>query len=251
MMLGSFALLFAAIGVGMLVGSVGVGGILLPSALTMLTGMAIHKSMATSLFTFIFAGVAGTLFFQRQGSIDWKLAKPVCAGAGVAGFLGAWANSRLNASSLAFILAIIIILAGIYTLRAGGMEAQAAWESHPRRQRLLLAGIGAVAGFGSGLTGVGGPALSVPLMVLSGFPALTAIGVSQVIQIVGATSGTLGNLRYGSINFGVAGLITIFVMGGVVLGAHIAHVVDIRILKKFVGILCIVVGAAFLFRTII
>ena len=37
-----------------------------------------------------------------------------------------------------------------------------------------------------------------------GFPALVSIGVSQVIQIVAAISGTLGNLRYGSIDFGVA-----------------------------------------------
>ncbi len=249
-MLGSIALLLAVVGVGILVGSVGVGGILLPSVLTMLTGMAIHQSMATSLFTFIFAGIAGTFFFHRQGSIDWKLAQPVCAGAAVAGFLGAWANSRLNAPSLALILAVIIILAGIYTLRAGRAEMQAAWGSHPHRQRLLLVGIGAVAGFGSGLTGVGGPVLSVPLMVLSGFSPLTAIGVSQVIQIVGAASGTLGNLRYGSIDFGVAGLIIVFEIGGVFIGAHIAHIVDTHILKKFVGILCIIVGAVFLFRTI-
>jgi len=39
-------------------------------------------------------------------------------------------------------------------------------------------------------------------------------------------------------------------MGGVFLGAHIAHIVDTHILKKFVGILCIAVGAVFLFRTI-
>ncbi len=249
-MLAIFALLFAAVGVGILVGSVGVGGILLPSALTILADMAIQKSMATSLFTFIFAGVAGTIFFQRQGSIDWELVKPVCAGAAVAGFLGASVNSRLNAHFLAFILAIIIIFSGIYTLRAGDKVAHAVRGRHARRQRFLLVGIGAVAGFGSGLTGVGGPALSVPLMVLSGFPALTAIGVSQVIQIVGATSGTLGNLRYGSIDFGVAGLITPFEIGGVFFGAHIAHIVDAQILKKFVGILCILVGAVFLFRTI-
>lgn len=250
MILGIIPLMFAAVGVGMLVGSVGIGGILLPSALTMLTGMAIHESMATSLFTFIFAGVAGTLFFQRKGSIDWKLVKPVCAGAAVAGFFGAWLNSRLNAPSLAFILAIIIIFSGIYTLRTCDTMAHALRGHHPRRLRFLLVSIGAVAGFGSGLTGVGGPALSVPLLVLSGFPALTAIGVSQVIQIVGATSGTLGNLRYGSIDFEVAALITPFEIGGVFLGAYIAHILDAHILKKFVGILCIVVGAVFLFRTI-
>jgi uncharacterized membrane protein YfcA len=72
------------------------------------------------------------------------------------------------------------------------------------RSDLLLVAVGGIAGFGSGLTGVGGPALSVPLMVLFGFPALVSIGASQVLQIVAAVSGTLGNLRFGSIDFGVA-----------------------------------------------
>ena len=38
-----------------------------------------------------------------------------------------------------------------------------------------------------------------------GFPALVSIGASQVLQIVAAVSGTLGNLRFGSIDFGGRG----------------------------------------------
>lgn len=52
--------------------------------------------------------------------------------------------------------------------------------------------------------GVGGPALSVPLLVLFGFPALASIGASQVIQIIAAVSGALGNLRFGAINYKIA-----------------------------------------------
>lgn len=236
----------AAVVVGILVGSVGIGGILLPPLLTLFTGMAIHESMATSLFTFIITGVAGTILFQRRGSIDWMRVKPICAGAAIAGFFGAWLNSKLNAPSLAFILAIMIIFAGVYTLRAGDQTARQGEVS--LQQRWLLLAIGIASGFASGLTGVGGPALAVPLMVLSGYSALTAIGVSQVVQIVGALSGTAGNLRYGTIDFGMAGFLLIFEIGGVVIGSYIAHVMDPRTLKKSVGILCIAVGLLFLFR---
>jgi len=119
---------------------------------------------------------------------------------------------------------------------------------HRRAQQILLLALGAVAGFGSGLTGVGGPALSVPLMVLCGFPALTSIGTSQVIQIVAAVSGTLGNLKYGTIDFGIAGAVTLLEIAGVLLGVRIVHAVNATVLRLFVAALCIVVGLALIAR---
>jgi hypothetical protein len=107
---------------------------------------------------------------------------------------------------------------------------------------VLLGGVGAVSGFGSGLTGVGGPALSVPIMVLFGFPALATIGASQVIQIIAAISGTIGNLRFGSINFGLVLPLTGVELAGVFVGAWAAHAVNQNVLRRFIGMLCIPVG---------
>lgn len=250
-MLTAIVLILVSTSIGVLVGSVGVGGLLLPSALTMIVGISIHQSMATSLFTFIFTGIAGTLYFQRQRNINWTLVQPVCIGAVIAAFLGAWLNSRLSSSTLSLILAAIIILAGIYTLRSSSVESVAVFHGKPRRRWLLLTGIGATAGFASGLTGVGGPALSVPLMVLCGFPVLASIGVSQVLQVVGALSGTLANIRFGTIDFSLAEFITAFEMGGVVIGAYIIHRINVNLVKKFIGVLCIIVGSAFMFRSVL
>ena len=122
------------------------------------------------------------------------------------------------------------------------------FEENPRAQRLLLLALGATAGFGSGLTGVGGPALSVPLMVLCGFPALTSIGTSQVIQTVAAVSGTLANLQYGSIDFKVAATVTLLEIAGVLLGARIVHAVNSDLLRKFVAVLCVLVGCGLMGR---
>jgi uncharacterized membrane protein YfcA len=148
----------------------------------------------------------------------------------------------------ALILAGVIIFAGIYTLATLRGLKRPAFDDRPEAKRMVLLAVGAVAGFGSGLTGVGGPALSVPLMVLLGFPALVAIGVSQVIQIVAAISGTLGNLRYGTIDFGVAGVVTVAELVGVLVGVRIAHAVDADVLRKGVAMLCLVVGAALVWR---
>lgn len=228
--------------VGISIGAVGIGGILLIPALVVLAGLGVHEAMATALLTFFFTGIVGALLFQRRGSIRWQITVPVSIGAVLFGFVGAWANSRLNAPALTLILSSIIVFAGIYTLRMHARERVPPFDSHPGRQRALLTGIGAVVGFGSGLTGVGGPAVSVPIMVMFGFAPLATIGASQVIQIVAALSGTAGNLRYGSIDYGLAVPVALAQIIGVPLGVRIVHAVNAATLRRFIGMLCIVVG---------
>ena len=241
-------LLPIAFGVGALIGAVGIGGVLLIPALTAFAALPIKAAMATALFTFTFTGIVGTFLFQRRGSIDWPVARPVLLSAIVFGFVGAWANSVVRPKALALILAAVIIFAGIYTLATLRGLSKPAFNDRPHAKQLVLFGVGAIAGFGSGLTGVGGPALSVPLMVLLGFPALVSIGVSQAIQIVAAVSGTLGNLRYGTIDFNVAAIVTVAELAGVLVGVRIAHAVDANVLRKGVAVLCLVVGAALVWR---
>jgi uncharacterized membrane protein YfcA len=209
-----------------------------------------HEAMATALFTFAFTGIVGTILFQRKGSIEWQITWPVCAGAVLFAFVGAWLNSRTQPQTLTILLAAVIIFAGVYTLASWRGRESAALDEHARAQQMLLVAIGAVAGFGSGLTGVGGPALSVPMMVLFGFPALASIGASQVIQIIAAASGTLGNLQFGVIDFALALPVTACEVVGVFAGAALAHSVNQLVLRRLVGILCIPIGVFLIARAL-
>jgi uncharacterized membrane protein YfcA len=243
-------LLLISFAVGALIGAVGVGGILLIPAIAAFGRLGMHEAMATALFTFAFTGIVGTILFQRKGSIDWRITWPVCAGAVLFAFLGAWVNARTPPQTLTLLLAGIIIFAGIYTLASWRGRGGAALDGHARAQQILLVAIGAIAGFGSGLTGVGGPALSVPIMVLFGFPALASIGASQVIQIIAAGSGTLGNLQFGVIDFALALPITGCEVAGVFAGAALAHSINQLILRRLVGVLCIPIGVFLIARAV-
>ena len=205
--------------------------------------------MATALFTFIFTGIVGTALFQRRGSIDWTLTRPVLFSALIFAFVGAWTNSIARPTTLALLLAGVIIFAGVYTLFTWHGMRRTAFHDNPRAQRLLLVAVGGVAGFGSGLTGVGGPALSVPLMVLFGFPALVSHrrepGDCRSSRQFPARSATC---RFGSIDFGVAAVVTLLELAGVIVGVRLAHAVDGGVLRKFVAILCLVVGTALVIR---
>jgi uncharacterized membrane protein YfcA len=243
-------LMLVSLVVGLLIGAVGIGGILLIPAVNLLAGLPIHTAMATALFTFMFTGILGTFLFNRRGSIDWSITIPLCLGAAVFGFFGAWANSRMDGRVLIIILSVLIIIAGINTAFKSGSKGATPFHESPRKKQILLFFIGAVSGFGSGLTGVGGPALSVPIMLLFGFSPLTAIGASQVIQILAAVSGTIGNLQYGSIDFRLTIALTVFEILGVQLGVRIVHALNASSLRRTVGIFCVLVGAGLMMRSL-
>ena len=239
-----------AIAVGFFIGAVGVGGILLIPALILLGGLDIHQATATALFSFLFTGLLGSWLFQQRGSIDWKMTVPVCAGAVVFSYLGAMVNSMVDAKMLALIIALAIVFAGTYVLlpiRHGSAQLR---DGRSAAQQLLLLAVGAAAGFGSGVSGAGGPLFSVPMMLALRFVPLAAIGTSQVLQIIAAVFGTIGNLQYGSIDFRAAAWITLFELAGVVLGTRAAHAVSVTVLRRMAAGLCVAVGLFMLVRSL-
>ena len=239
-----------AVVVGFFIGAVGIGGVLLIPALSVLGGLSIHEAAATALFTFLFTGILGTGLFLRRGSVSWRITIPVCAGALLFAYVGAWANSRIGSVALATFIAVVIVAAGAYILLAPQSARHRLRDGAGRGERAELALVGVVSGFGSGLSGAGGPLFSVPIMVMLGFVPLAAIGTSQVLQIIAALSGTIGNLQFGRINFGVAWWVTLAELAGVVLGVRLAHSVSMRVLRAMAATLCIVVGLAMLARTL-
>jgi uncharacterized membrane protein YfcA len=239
-----------AVVVGFFIGSVGVGGVLLIPALAMLGAMDIHLASATALFSFVFTGILGTWLFYRRGSIDWRLTVPVCLGSVVFSYIGAMVSSYVAPRPLALIIASIIVFAGLYVMLPSRRSAGSYLTGRGASQQALLVFVGAVAGFASGLSGAGGPVFSVPLMMALGFVPLAAIGASQVLQIVVAVSGSIGNLQYGAIDFRTAAWVSPMLLIGVALGVRAAHAVSVTVLRRMAASLCIIVGLFMLFRTL-
>jgi uncharacterized membrane protein YfcA len=160
------------------------------------------------------------------------------------------ANAKVESRPLTIIIAAVIVFSGAYLLLPSRHAPGSYRDGRGGAQQALLLGIGALSGFGSGLSGAGGALFSVPLMLVFGFVPLAAIGTSQVLQIVVATSGTVGNLQYGSIAFTTAAWVSLFALLGVLVGARTAHAVNAITQRRMVAWLCIVVGVFMLARSL-
>src|SRR5947208_16265809 len=216
----------------------------------MLGDLGIHAAAATALFTFLFTGLFGTWLFYRRGSINWRLTLPVCVGAVLFGYLGSAVAAQIPPRALAITIAAIIVGAGAYVFIPPRGPLRVPRDGRGRGDVAMLVAVGAAAGFGSGLSGAGGPLFSVPLMLVLGFAPLATVGASQVLQIVAAVFGTVGNLQFGSIDFATAAWVTVFELAGVIGGARAAHAISIVALRRMTAGLCVVVGVYMLVRSL-
>ncbi len=229
---------------GLLIGAVGIGGILLAPMLAHLAGVDLHLATATSSWSFLFTGVAGTIAYARKGTISWRMVGWLCAGIIPATLLGARVNVGLQTGILSTVLAVLIAISGLSALLQ--KPAQRTADSRPHRFGLVA--IGMVTGFGSALTGTGGPVLLLPILFLLNMPAQAAIGVSQAIQLPIAAFASVGFYLYGTIDFVLGALLGMIQAIGVIVGAQVAHKVSASQLRRIVAIALVAVGLFMIVR---
>ena len=157
--------------------------------------------------------------------------------------VGALSNALLPTEALTVLLATLITATGVNAFTKASTAERAAHSFGS----LLLLQIGAVVGFGSALTGTGGPVLLVPILIFLQAPPLLAIGVSQVVQIPVAIFSTLGYVLFGQVDFFLGTTLGLVAATGVIIGASIAHAVPILTLRRIVAVSLI--GAGILIAT--
>lgn len=231
-------LLLVGLLTGTLIGTVGIGGILLAPFLSYLLAIDLHLAMAVSSWSFLFTGIGGTVTYAIKGSIPWRMACWLSGGIIPAAVLGARTNSSLTTTALTIILALLITFSGVNALRKQFRSTNTAHELSP----LILLLIGFGVGFGSALTGTGGPVLLVPILIFLHIEPLAAIGVSQVVQLPIAVSASIGFGLYGQIDFRLGTIVGIIQTAAVLGGAWLAHHMSADWLRKVVAFALVCAG---------
>ena len=235
---------FLSIFVGILIGGIGIGGILLVPMLTFVFGMGVHEAIGSAMFSYIFSGFVGALLYARESSIRWSMAFWLFVGAIPAAFAGAFLSSVTPSWGLELFIAFLIILAGT--------NAVIRKDDYQTQEYLLtkthLVGIGIITGVGSAMSGTGGPLVLVPILVWLKVPVLTAVGLSQAVQLPIASLATAGNFLYGSVNIFVSVTLALSLMIGATIGARIAHAISRAVLKNIVAWVLVIVGFFMFFR---
>ncbi len=226
---------------------VGVGGVLLSPLLHHFWDIDLHVAMATSSWSFVFTGITGTFTYARRKTISWRMVVWLSLGILPGALLGAQTNSLLSVPTLTVILGGLIGFSGLNTLLKRGGNKDQKTSKFPVPVLILM---GIAVGFGSALTGTGGPVLLVPILMLLHVPILLAIGVSQAAQLPIAIFASIAFAMNDQIDFRLGTELGIVQAISVLVGAAVAHRIATTTLRRTVATALVAVAILMIGRTI-
>lgn len=238
-----FVLSMLAAVVGALIGVAGVGGVLLPPGLVALGDLTANEATATSTWAFVFTGVVGTLAYAWRGVVPWDMLARLSVGVVPAAFVGALVNAGLPGFVVLLGLAGLTLFVGVQQL-----WPRAARETQLELGTAALVALGAFVGFGSALTGTGGPVLLMPLLLTLGVAPLRAVAVSQAVQLPVVVAGSAGFLQTGSVDVRLGTALGCLAAVGVVVGAVMATRIPAERLRRIVALACLAAGVFLVVR---
>lgn len=240
----------AALALFGLVGGVGItalgpGGVLPTIGLFTLFDLTPAGVAGTAIVTHIGTGLLGSAAYARSGHLaaptDRRMAVTLAATALVGTPLGIATNNAVSARAFGFVLAgLAVLVAGAVLLRLSVAATDVHRHGPPTA---VVVALGLAVGVVSGIVGIGGPMLTVPLLVAWGTAPLTALAASQVQSVVIAGVGTVGYLvEAHSVDWPLTLVVGIPEIAGVLLGWRIARALPTRTLSYAIVVALLVVA---------
>ncbi|MFF3492914.1 sulfite exporter TauE/SafE family protein [Streptomyces sp. NPDC002795] len=227
--------------------AIGPGGVLPTIGLFLFSGLTPAGVAGTAIVTHVATGLLGTAAYARSGQLrdpGTRRCAAVLAGAALVGApLGVLCNTLVEGRGFGILLACAVVVTGILVWVRDRRAPDGAERAHIPLGR--TASIGFVVAVVAGLFGLGGPMLSVPLLVVAGLPVLSSLAAAQAQSIVIASVGTVAYVLHGAVDWRLAALVGIPELVGVLIGWRIAHALPARRLK-YAMVAFLLVSAPFL-----
>lgn len=227
LLLGLFAGTFGAVlGLG--------GGVIIVPVLTLLFGLPIEKAVGTSLVSVIATSSGAAAVFVQQKLADIRLGMSLELGTTLGAVTGAFAVAWMGRDALALLFGLFLIYGGVSMLRKPEQttEVSPTVGSYEVRRMPLGMAVSYLAGGVSGMLGIGGGPIKVPLMYLAmGVPLRVATATSNFM--IGVTAAASAFIYYsrGHIQMLTTAPIVVGVFFGSLLGSHLAPSIRSRYVR--------------------
>lgn len=239
-------------GIGALTG-IG-GGIIITPILTLFYGVPIHQAIGTSLCCVIAtsSGAAASYVEHHLSDIRLGMTLELATTSGAVG--GAFVAYLLTRQTLATLFALLLVYAGVLMFRRGlkasGNDPEVVESYRVKRLPWGLAGSGA-AGMISGLLGIGGGPVKVPVMYLvMGIPFKVASATSNFM--IGVTAAASAFIYYarGDVRLLITAPTAVGVFAGASAGTLLMRRAPSRYLVRLFSIILFVLAAMLIWRAL-
>ena len=208
----------------------GGGELYLPVMISLLP-IAIHQAAGVSLFIIFIQSLSMVLIYHKKHRlIDWYPALIMAAIVGTFAFLGGYLSFNISAVLLKILFALLLIASSIFLFINKKVAVKKGIFTWTRRigkfqyeWHLLytLVPLGLIALL-AGMVGISGGGLIVPLcIILGGMPLRVAMGTNTFLVLVSSSTGFLGHLAKGGIDWHLALILGLMVLIGSQIGSRL------------------------------
>lgn len=237
------------------------GGIFIVPVLTLLYEFVPANAAGTSLTVIVFTAVAAALNYARQRRIYWRTGLVLAVVTMPGAYLGAWLTTQLQPRDLGLIFGFFLLVVGVYMIMdlSNVRRSKNQGEELKRRSDSELvssgktiavgAGLSFFGGLASGLLGIGGGLLVVPILTFAmGMSIHLATATSMFTMIFTSISGVVQHYQASHINFETALLLALGAVFGAQVGAYTSKRISSKNLRRVFGIVVIVSGINMLLK---
>ena len=243
------------------------GGVFIVPLLTMAYSFAPANAVGTSLTAIIFTALAATLNYSRQRRIYYKTGVVLALTTAPGAVLGAYLTTIIPARQLGLIFGFFLIFVAlrmVIDLQSLRQRSSVVEQKRPQRvvrsETELFRSTGVMilgcflsffGGLASGLLGIGGGVLLVPIITLTmGIPIHFATATSMFTMIFTSISGVTQHFLANHISFEYALLLALGTVLGAQIGAYTSRRVSGKNLRLIFGVMLLVVSIQMILKYI-
>jgi uncharacterized membrane protein YfcA len=250
--------------VGVVASMTGVGGgTFIVPALSIIYQFTSQEAAGTSLAVIVFTSLASTYAYSRQKRIDYRVGAVSAIATAPGAVLGAYLTTFVSSSTLGIIFSFFMIFLASSMLVEWHISLPKIVKN-PRLWHRNFADSGGkvfkydvnilsafvlafFGGLSSGLLGIGGGALIVPILhLVGGIPMHLAVATSMFIMVFTSLAGVATHLQLNNVRLEYSAYIVVGVVFGAQLGTIIAKRVSGNLLKRIFSIILIIVSVRLL-----
>ncbi len=249
----TFLGLLLAVVMGLALGLLGGGGsVLAVPILVYALGFGAKEAVAASLAVVGLTSLFGAAEHWREGHVRLRVALVFGPITAAGAYLGAHLAGLLSGAVQLSLFGAVMLIAAFSMFRDDGPGEDGKEKSSDGSVVRLLLGF-AVPGMGvgvlTGLVGVGGGFLIVPVLVLLGeIPMTAAVGTSLLVIAMNSFAGFAGYLGETEIPWGLMSLFAALAAVGSFVGAYLVRFVPQRALKRGFAVFLIVMALFILYE---
>lgn len=216
-----------------------------------------HMAIATTMANILFTSTAATYSHHKRGAVPWDAMVWMVPGILVGSFAGSYATAYINAKPLTLAFACFLCYGSFQMLVSVKPKASRHLPGIPGR-----IAVGAFIGVLSGLLGIGGAAITMPILLVCGLPPIATIAAAGAFGFPIAVAGCLGfaitawnNVHLPSHSLGfiylpaLVGLVPSSMLTAP-LGVRLSHALPVKIVRRFMGVFMLVMAVRMITKTL-